>query len=197
MNNINLISYATPGSIQPGLTGTARCCFLNEFQSRYLNESKSKMKQQFYTLCIALIASQASVSDGLSVAVGGFDISGDSIDTAVQLEYAPEQAWAGFRPHAGLFVTEQSTAYAYVGVAYPLPLGARWSLAPSISAGYYHQGGGQDLGRNLQFYSQLQLRYRFSDTANLAVAVGHISNANLADENPGANTAFLSYATHF
>jgi hypothetical protein len=101
------------------------------------------------------------------------------------------------RPQAGLFVTEQSTGYGYAGLGYPLSLSERWLLTPSVSIGYYHQGNGKDLGHDIEFYSQLRLAYRFSDATTLGVVVAHISNAGLADENPGANTASLSYAVNF
>lgn len=68
---------------------------------------------------------------------------------------------------------------------------------PSVSAGYYNQGAGRDLGCGLEFYSQLQVRYRRSVDASVGVALAHISNAGLDDHNPGANSAYLSYSFSF
>lgn len=154
------------------------------------------MKEKFSILCVAFVASQASMAGNLSIAFGALDARDDT-DATVQLEYLPKLTLAGLRPRVGLFVTEQSAGYAYAGLGYPWSLAERWVLSPSISVGYYHQGGGPDLGQHLQFYSQLQLRYLFSDTENFGIGIGHVSNANLADTNPGANSVYLSYASDF
>ncbi len=128
-----------------------------------------------------------------TMALGGFDIS-DSGSALAQVEYRFNTDWSGFRPRAGLFVAEDSVAYVYGGVGYPFAINEQWSLTPSVSAGYYNQGAGKDLGFELEFYSQLRLEYQLSSDAKVGLGIGHISNASIGDRNPGAETLYLSYS---
>ena len=94
----------------------------------------------------------------------------------------------------GLFFTTDSAAYAYGGVGYPFEINNKWSITPSVSAGYYNQGADTDLGYDVEFYSQLRLEYKLENDAKIGLGVGHISNFDLDDHNPGAETAYLSYS---
>ena len=142
------------------------------------------------------VAPALATAGGISGTIGAFDVS-DSADLMVQVEYFPDLEWSGFKPRLGLFFTDESSGYLYAGVGYPFQLAQRWALAPSVSVGYYHEGAGKDLGHDVEFYSQLQLNYELSKDAFLGVGIGHISNAGLGDDNPGANTAYLSYGHNF
>lgn len=144
-------------------------------------------------LYICLVAPQNSVADETTLALGAFDISG-SAELLMQVEYDPGAEWAGLNPQLGLFVTEQSSGCLYLGLGYPLQLAERWTVVPSVSAGYYHSGADRDLGYDLEFYSQLQARYWLSVDSSLGIALAHISTAGLGDKNPGANLAYLSYS---
>ena len=115
----------------------------------------------------------------------------------VQVEYSPDLEWSGFEPVLGLFFTEESSGYLYAGAGYPFQLAQRWNLTPSVAVGYYHQGGGKDLGYDIEFYSQLQLNYELSKDVFLGLGFGHISNAGLGTENGGVNMAYLSYGVDF
>ena len=149
----------------------------------------------FAGLSLGVVPAPGSAG-GISGTIGGFDVA-DSADLMVQVEYLPDLEWSGFEPRFGLFLTEESSGYLYAGVGYPFQLAQRWVLTPSVSAGYYHQGAGKDLGYDLEFYSQLQLNYELSKEAFLGVGFGHISNASLGKHNPGANAAYLSYGHNF
>ena len=72
-------------------------------------------------------------------------------------------------------------------------LGRRIVLTPSFAPGYYHEGSGLDLGHALEFRSQIEFAYRFDDRSRIGVAVSHMSNASIADENPGTESAILYY----
>jgi len=155
------------------------------------------MKLFAFLLGAGLGMTQAAVQAGdLTMALGGFNVD-DSAKAMAQIEYRFAADWSGFRPQAGLFATEDSAAYAYAGLGYPVALGEQWALVPSVSAGYYHQGADKDLGYDLEFYSQLRLEYRLSAAAALGCGIGHISNAGIGDDNPGAETLYLSYRLDF
>lgn len=132
----------------------------------------------------------------LTLALGGFDI-GKSATAMGQLEYRFSTGWSGFRPQAGFFVTADSATYLYGGIGYPFAINDNWSVIPSISAGYYNNGADKDLGYDVEFYSQLRLEYRLAGNARIGLGIGHISNANIVDKNPGAETAYLSYSIGF
>jgi len=129
----------------------------------------------------------------LTLALGGFDVNKSGIGMG-QAEYRFSSDWSGFRPQAGFFVTEDSGAYIYGGAGFPFALGEQWSLTPSISAGYYNNGAGKDLGYDLEFYSQLRMEYRLAGGGRVGLGIGHISNAGIGDHNPGAEILYLSYS---
>ena len=152
------------------------------------------MKLISIILTARLIATQTNAeAPDLTLALGGFDVNKSGIGMG-QVEYRFSNDWSGFRPQAGFFVTEDSGAYIYGGAGYPFAFNEQWSLTPSVSAGYYHEGAGKDLGNDLEFYSQLRLEYRLAAGSRVGLGIGHISNASLGDLNPGAETVYLSYS---
>ena len=46
----------------------------------------------------------------------------------------------------------------------------------------------------LEFRSQIEFAYRFDDRSRLGLAVSHMSNASIANENPGTESAILYYS---
>jgi hypothetical protein len=128
--------------------------------------------------------------------VGVFDVSAHG-RLMVQAEHAFGRSWNGVVPQVGILATEESSGYVYGGVGYPLSLGQRWSLLPSFSLGYYHQGAGKDLGNDLEFYTQIRLEYRFESLGQMGLAYGHISNADISDVNPGADILQVTYRFRF
>lgn len=68
----------------------------------------------------------------------------------------------------------------------------RWFVEFSEMPGYYHAGDEHhDLGKDLEFRSQLALGYRLDKDWGVSVSASHISNADLADYNPGVNFGML------
>jgi lipid A 3-O-deacylase len=155
------------------------------------------MKRFLLLLTAGLISIQVHAKDAdLTMALGIFDI-GISGTAMGQLEYRFSTDWSGFRPQAGLLVTSDSASYLYAGIGYPYSINDIWSVTPSISAGYYDNGADTDLGCDLEFYSQLVLEYKLSSNAKVGLGIGHISNADIGDFNPGAEVAYLSYSIAF
>ncbi|NOQ78896.1 MAG: acyloxyacyl hydrolase [Gammaproteobacteria bacterium] len=129
----------------------------------------------------------------LNLALGSFDVS-HSATAMGQIEYAFATEWSGFKPHLGLFFTTDSAAYLYAGVGYPFSINNKWSLTPSLSAGYYNDGADTELGYDVEFYSQLRLEYNLENDAKIGLGFGHISNCDLGDRNPGAEIIYLNYS---
>lgn len=93
--------------------------------------------------------------------------------------------------------TFKTTGIKLGGVGYSFSINNKWSLTPSLSAGYYNDGADTDLGYDVEFYTQLHLQYKLENDAKLGLGFGHISNLDLGDRNPGAETMYMSYSIRF
>ena len=71
------------------------------------------------------------------------------------------------------------------------------TFTPSFAPGLYSEGDGKDLGHVLEFKTEVQVSYAFSDTSSLAVSYNHLSNASLGDKNPGANSYIFNFLKRF
>ena len=117
-------------------------------------------------------------------------------DTAVdfRLEYRHGEKFWIFKPWVGVEGTSDGAFYGAVGVLVDVYFGTRVVLTPSFGAGLYANGSGKDLGHAVEFRSQIELSYRFDDRSRLGVAFSHISNASIADENPGVEVLNIYYS---
>jgi hypothetical protein len=97
------------------------------------------------------------------------------------------------RPWAGLEVSSLVSLYAAGGVVADVKLPGGFVLTPGFGAGVFLQDGGKDLGFPIQFRSQLELAWRTASGGRIGIAFSHMSNADLAGPNPGAEvlTVFL------
>ena len=57
----------------------------------------------------------------------------------------------------------------------------------------YEDGDGKKLGNNLEFRTTLEISYELKNKNRIGLSIGHISNANIGDKNPGAEIISLSY----
>lgn len=137
----------------------------------------------------------------LSVGVGKFDAF-DNIprDEAAdfRLEYrfgsgaliAQPASWVVMRPWTGIEVTSDGGAYAAGGFAFDLMVGS-FIITPSFGAGAFLDGGGKNMGHLLEFRTGLEGAWQFHNGMRVGAAVSHISNAEIGDENPGAEIVSL------
>ena len=130
----------------------------------------------------------------LSIGVGWYDWNDDKDAVDLRLEYrSPHEALWRLKPWIGLEGTTDGAVYGVAGMLVDIFFGRRLVLTPSFGGGLYADGGGKDLGHVVEFRSQLELGYRFDDRSRLSVAVSHISNASLDDNNPGTEVATIYY----
>jgi hypothetical protein len=135
----------------------------------------------------------------LAYGAGWFDLfAQDDQAAAADVDYRsfeelPLFDWLVFKPLAGLMVTTDGSVLGYSGVHLDIPLGARLMLTPSFAPALYFEGGGKDLGHVVEFYSRLELSYRFADASRIGISISHISNAGLDDRNPGTEIVALRY----
>lgn len=132
--------------------------------------------------------------DFLSIGLGWYDVNDDMDAVDLRVEYRSDWKMLGIvKPWVGMEVTSDRAAYVVGGLLADIFFGRRVVLTPSFGVGAYLDGDGKDLGHTVEFRSQLELGYRFDDWSRVSLAVGHISNASLGDDNPGTEIATLYY----
>jgi hypothetical protein len=98
------------------------------------------------------------------------------------------------KPLAGAFATGDGSAYVHAGLYRDFDLSSRWIVTPHFSAGFYDRGSKNDLGYGLEFQSGVDLFYRMARGMRIGATLRHVSNAGLADINPGIETFALLVA---
>ncbi len=108
------------------------------------------------------------------------------------------------KPFVGLEVTTDSAFYVLGGIYLEDNLGKlmsgnqnKWNFTPSFGLGYYDDGDGKKLGNNLEFRTTLEISYQLINDDRIGISLGHISNANIGNKNPGVEIISLSYQKPF
>ena len=99
-------------------------------------------------------------------------------------------------PITGFMITDNADTYFYTGVQAEYKIG-KLNLTPSFSPGIYTVGDGKDLGSPLEFKSEVQLSIDLLPGSKLAYSQSHISNADLGDTNPGADSYMFNFMKSF
>ena len=99
-------------------------------------------------------------------------------------------------PITGFMMTADSASYFYTGVQAEYKIG-KLNLTPSFSPGIYSMGDGKDLGSPLEFKSELQLSVDLLPGTKLGYSHSHLSNADLGDKNPGADSYMFNFMKSF
>ena len=108
------------------------------------------------------------------------------------------------KPFAGIEVTTDSALYVLGGIYLEDNLGKlltgnqnKWNFTPSFGLGYYDDGDGKKLGNKLEFRTTLEISYQLKNDDRIGISLGHISNANIGNKNPGVEIISLSYQKPF
>lgn len=144
----------------------------------------------FYSAGPALADDVDRVSVGLGY-YGVFD-NDEAVDFRVDYRPGTSMIWE-LRPWMGLEVTSDAAVWAGAGFLYDFYLGNNWVLTPSLGAGLYADGNGQDLGSAIEFRSTLEMGYQFENTSRVTAGISHMSNADIGDHNPGTEILSLNY----
>ncbi len=137
-----------------------------------------------------------------NVYTGMFDFSDDGARSTLlgvqhQNENLNKNTFLGnLSPITGAFITGDNASYLYTGVQAQYELGDL-HFTPSFSPGLYFKGDGKDLHHIIEFKSELQFSLNLSKTSELGFSYNHISNANLGDNNPGANSYMFNFSKNF
>ena len=73
-------------------------------------------------------------------------------------------------------------------------IGRHFVITPELAVGYWHRGGGKDLGGPVEFKSGGEFAWRFNNNSRVGFLFDHISNAGLDKKNPGVESAMLMYS---
>lgn len=125
----------------------------------------------------------------LALGGGGFDV----FDNAEQDKAADFRAEYRFgnpfflnvKPFIALEATSDGGGGAFGGLIADWSYN-NWVFSPSFAAGAWGEGGGKDMGSVIEFRSQIEAGYRFDNGWRTTLALSHISNAEIGDDNPGA-----------
>ena len=134
--------------------------------------------------------------------IGNFDFSDDK-QAALLLGFQHQNEdlnrdtiIGNISPITGGFITENSAAYVYTGFEWNVDMGGLM-FTPSFAPGLYFEGDGKDLGHIIEFKSEVQFSYVFSESSQLGFSYNHLSNASLGDKNPGANSYMFNFLKKF
>ncbi len=170
------------------------------------------MKKFYVTLCaiaISFVFSNYANSEDknldlteLNLYSGMFDFSDDKQASGlIGIQHQNDELYRNsflgkLSPITGGFITEKSAVYLYTGAQTEYDVGS-FTITPSFAPGYYNFGDGKDLGHALEFKSEVQVSFNFSDTTEFGMSYNHISNASLGTKNPGANSYMFNFLKQF
>ena len=108
------------------------------------------------------------------------------------------------KPFAGIELTSDSAFYLISGIYLEDNIGElmtgeenNWNFTPSFGLGYYDDGNGKKLGNKVEFRTTLEFSYQLTNKDRIGISLGHISNANIGNKNPGAEIISFSYQKPF
>jgi len=138
----------------------------------------------------------------ISFYTGLFDISHNDKNSTLfgfqhQNENLKRNTFLGkISPITGAIITADNATYFYTGVQAEYKIGSL-KFTPSFTPGYYDSGDGKDLGNTLEFKTEVQLSMDLTKKSQFGLSYNHISNANLGEKNPGANSYMFNFFKNF
>jgi hypothetical protein len=109
------------------------------------------------------------------------------------LTYRPALEIHGYNIWSTLASTDREF-YLSGGISQDLYLTNEIILTPKFGFGLYLHNDGYDLGSPLEFCPTIQMSYELANKARIGLQFVHVSNAEIGDENPGANAIALLYS---
>lgn len=109
----------------------------------------------------------------------------------VEYRHTPMGRWQ-LTPALGYARAEADASYTYLDLKRDFHLTERWTLTPSLGAGYYNASPQIRLGHELEFRTALELTWRVSGNFRVGAAIDHLSNSSLSDRNPGIESFILT-----
>ena len=170
---------------------------------------------KIFLFLIYLFFSNSLLAEGYDIfGIGIYDIKFDGSDTEEAIDFRYERRFDNslleigpdsydffnVKPFAGIEATSDSASYFLAGIYVEDNIGTLFTdnpsnliFTPSFGAGYYDDGDGKKLGNNIEFRTTFELSYQLENKNRIGISLGHISNANIGDKNPGVEILSLSF----
>jgi hypothetical protein len=132
----------------------------------------------------------------VTLSVGYFDVLHDedsAVAGGVEWMSSSRLLWI-LQPMVGATATTDGAFYGYAGFGTDIFFGNRWVLTSSIAVGAFEEGSGIDLGHTVEFRSAITFAYRFDNRSRLGLRFYHMSNAGIAERNPGVEVLDFTYS---
>jgi hypothetical protein len=140
-------------------------------------------------------SARADDPDFFSFGAGVFDFNDNKTAAMGAVEYRSDKKYLFLKPFGGFMMNGDRGRDIYLGVLMDIFFGRRLVVTPNFAPSLYWKGtSGKDLGHPLEFRSGLEIAYRFDDRSRLGLAVHHLSNASISDDNPGTELLTLYYS---
>ncbi len=143
-----------------------------------------------------IVYADSFVEQPFLVSYGGYYDFNLKDDTALQfgMEYRFAPTNMGLRPAMGFNVSNDGDVYLYGGVFWDIELiESKAFVIPSFVLGSFIQGHGKDIGGPLQFRTGIEFAYQFENGHRIGLGFHHMSNGNISNVNPGAETVLITY----
>ena len=156
----------------------------------------------FILLFSSVSADDKNFENKWSLYTGTFDFSDEGAQSTlygvqyINLNNHYDSFLGKLYPVTGFFLTVDNAKYIYKGFQTTYDKGS-FNITPSFTPGLYDKGNGKDLRHVIEFKTEIQISYNISKKSEIALSYNHISNANLGDNNPGANSYMLNFLKKF
>ncbi|WP_027855882.1 acyloxyacyl hydrolase [Marinobacterium jannaschii] len=150
-------------------------------------------------LFLLLIFSHSTLASSLVLGVGAAEGRDDKHHTVIDLglEGNELQSFLGLKPYANVFLADE-TYYVGAGLIKEFELSQRWQLGFGATVGYYDTDEESlELGHDVEFKTKIYIGYAVMQGHKIRVEYGHISNADLGNDNPGMNMALIDWVIDF
>lgn len=111
----------------------------------------------------------------------------------IEYRFSPQTRYR-LVPSIGVAAGTDHANFIYAELRRDFRLSEHWLLTPSFGFGRFNNRRRFYLGQLLEFRSGLEISRHFNQGYRLGVAIFHLSNGGLSDENPGTETAALSFS---
>lgn len=150
---------------------------------------------------IVAMASTANAQESVDSSTLGFGVGiwdvferdDTATDFRVEYRHGTPLFWK-IKPWGGAELTSDASVWAGGGVLADFKPADNIYITPSFGVGLYTQGSNdKDLDFPIEFRTQIEGGYQFINGHRVGVALSHISNAHLGDDNPGTDILNVYY----
>lgn len=135
-------------------------------------------------------------SSFFGLSVGLYDLTHGNKDPALSLEFQPGVKLAGIlQPIFGAMLTTEGTIFGYAGAGVPINVTDHFFVMPSLAAGFYREGDGYDLDRNMAFRVGTELGWKFDNNSRIGLNVHAITNGTSLNREDRTEVISVVYTT--